>query len=120
MSDGLISVGVDVGTTTTQLIVSRLQIRNQAGAFAVPEMVITQRDILYQSPVHFTPLLDESHVNGAAIREIVAAEYEKAGLGKDHYHRLCARVKAPSGYACLLGFKSGADQYDAIFVPAAG
>ena len=41
MSDGLTSVGVDVGTTTTQLIVSRLQVQNQAGAFAVPEMVIT-------------------------------------------------------------------------------
>ena len=83
MSDGLISVGVDVGTTTTQLIVSRLQIQNQAGAFAVPEMVITQRDIQYQSPVYFTPLLDESHVDGAAIREIVAAEYEKAGLRRE-------------------------------------
>ena len=84
MSEGLTSVGVDVGTTTTQLIVSRLQVQNQAGAFSVPEMVISQRDILYQSPVYFTPLLDESHVDGGAIREIVAAEYEKAGLRREN------------------------------------
>lgn len=83
MSDGLTSVGVDVGTTTTQLIVSRLQVQNQAGAFAVPEMVITDRDIVYQSPVYFTPLLAENLVDGEAIRQIVAGEYEKAGLRRE-------------------------------------
>ena len=83
MSDGLTSVGVDVGTTTTQLIVSRLQVQNQAGAFAVPEMVITDRDIVYQSPVYFTPLLAENLVDGAGLREIVAEEYRKAGLRRE-------------------------------------
>ncbi|MBP3305657.1 MAG: ethanolamine ammonia-lyase reactivating factor EutA [Oscillospiraceae bacterium] len=83
MSDGLTSVGVDVGTTTTQLIVSRLWVQNQAGAFAVPEMVITDRDIVYQSPVYFTPLLAENLVDGGAIREIVAEEYRKAGLRRE-------------------------------------
>ena len=76
----LCSVGLDVGTTTTQLIVSELNVENKSGAFSVPEMAITERTILYQSPVHFTPLLDESHVDGEAIRAIVEAEYEKAGI----------------------------------------
>jgi len=83
VSDGLTSVGIDVGTTTTQLVISRLGIENQAGAFAVPEMVITKREILYESPVYFTPLLEENRVDGAAIREIVKGEYEKAGLRRE-------------------------------------
>lgn len=83
MSDKLRSVGLDVGTTTTQLIVSELEVRNLAGAFAVPEMAITGRKILYQSPVRFTPLLDESHVDGKALREIVAAEYRAAGIRRE-------------------------------------
>ena len=80
MSDRLCSVGLDVGTTSTQLIVSELVVENRASAFAVPELEIAQREIRYKSPVYFTPLLDESHVDGEKIREIVQEEYRKAGL----------------------------------------
>ena len=83
MSEHLLSVGLDVGTTTTQLIVSELTIENKASSFAVPDMEIANRKILYKSPVYFTPLLDESHVNGEKIREIVLSEYEKAGISRD-------------------------------------
>ena len=79
----LLSVGLDVGTTSTQLVVSRLTVENRASSFAVPDMDITERRVLYKSPVYFTPLLDESHVDGAAIREIVRAEYEKAGIRRE-------------------------------------
>ena len=80
MGERLLSVGLDVGTTSTQMIVSQLSIENKASSFAVPEMEIGERKILYQSPVHFTPLLDESHVNGEKIREIVETEYAAAGI----------------------------------------
>lgn len=80
MSDRLCSVGLDVGTTSTQLIVSELVVENRASAFAVPELEIAQREIRYKSPVYFTPLLDESHVDGEKIRGIVQEEYRKAGL----------------------------------------
>ena len=83
MSERLCSVGLDVGTTTTQLIVSELTVQNRASGFAVPRMEITDRRILYKSPVHFTPLLDAAHVDGAAIRDIVTAEYEKAGITRE-------------------------------------
>lgn len=82
MGNSLLSVGLDVGTTTTQLILSRLEVANRAGSFAVPEMEITDRTIVYRSPVHFTPLQDESHVDGDAIRVLVSREYECAGIGK--------------------------------------
>ena len=64
MGDTLLSVGLDVGTTTTQLILSRLTVENRASGFAVPEMDITDRKVLYRSPVHFTPLLGENRVDG--------------------------------------------------------
>ena len=80
----LLSVGLDVGTTTTQLIVSRLKAENQATGFAVPRMEITDRQVIYRSPVRFTPLLDEAHVDGAALRQIVEAEYRAAGLRREN------------------------------------
>ena len=80
MSESLLSVGLDVGTTSTQLIVSRLLVENRASSFAVPELEISQREILYKSPVYFTPLLDESHMDGPGIRKIVEEEYRKAGV----------------------------------------
>lgn len=83
MSEVLLSVGLDVGTTTTQLIVSKLTIENRASGFAVPEMDITQRSVLYKSPVYFTPLVEESLVDGWKIREIVEREYQKAGITRD-------------------------------------
>lgn len=83
MSERLLSVGLDVGTTSTQLVVSRLTVENRASSFAVPDMDITDRSVLYKSPVFFTPLLDESHVDGAAIRAIVEAEYRNAGIRRE-------------------------------------
>ena len=80
MSETLISVGLDVGTTSTQVIFSALRVENRATGFAVPELAITDRKILYRSPVHFTPLLDENHVDGEKIREILRKEYENAGI----------------------------------------
>ncbi len=80
MGEQLLSVGLDVGTTSTQMIVSRLTIENRASSFAVPEMEIGSREVLYKSPVHFTPLRDESHVDGEAIRALVEEEYRRAGI----------------------------------------
>ena len=83
MAETLRSVGLDVGTTSTQLILSQLAIENRAGSFAVPEMEITGRKILYQSPVYFTPLIRGELVDAAALRRIVDEEYAKAGIQKN-------------------------------------
>ena len=82
MNESLLSVGLDVGTTSTQLIVSRLTIENRASSFAVPEMEIAQRNILYRSPVHFTPLLEGNLVDGDKIRTLVEEEYKNAGISR--------------------------------------
>ena len=83
MSESLLSVGLDVGTTSTQMIFSRLRIGNKAGSFAVPELEIENREILYKSPVHFTPLLEGDLVDADALRKIVDAEYTAAGISKE-------------------------------------
>lgn len=80
MSETLLSVGVDVGTTSTQMVVSQLLIENRASGFAVPEMEISDRKILYRSPVYFTPLVEGTLVDGGKIRAIVENEYRKAGI----------------------------------------
>ena len=80
MSEVLRSIGLDVGTTSTQMVLSELTIENRASGFAVPEMEIARRKILYKSPIHFTPLLEGKLVDGAGIREIVEREYRSAGI----------------------------------------
>ena len=83
MSETLLSVGLDVGTTSTQLVVSRLKVENRAGSFAVPELEIAGREILYKSPIHFTPLLSGELVDGEKLRELVDGEYRAAGIEKN-------------------------------------
>ena len=83
MSEKLLSVGLDVGTTSSQMILSELVVENRAGSFAVPEMEIGQRKILYQSPIHFTPLIRGELVDAERLREILDGEYRAAGITKD-------------------------------------
>ena len=80
MDKVLRSVGLDVGTTTTQLVFSALTVQNRGTAFTVPRMEITGRQILYKSPIHFTPLLSGELIDGEKLRQLVEAEYAKAGI----------------------------------------
>ena len=82
MSEALLSVGIDVGTSTTQLVFSRLHVQNEANAFSVPQFAITQKEILYRSQVHFTPLLSDTQIDAEGVRKIVDAEYAAAGIDK--------------------------------------
>ena len=82
MGETLLSLGLDVGTTTTSLILSRLTAENRASAFAVPDMQITQRRVLYRSEVIFTPICGQL-VDGSAIRDWVAGQYALAGIAKN-------------------------------------
>ena len=83
MSERLRSVGLDVGTTSTQMILSELTVENQAGSFSVPKMEISERKILYKSQVHFTPLLSGDLVDAEALRDLVEADYRAAGIRRE-------------------------------------
>lgn len=82
MSDSrsLLSVGIDVGTTTTQIVFSRLSLSNVARGGQIPRMAITEREILYQSPIVLTPLLDLETVDAEKLNEIIHREYAAAGV----------------------------------------
>ena len=80
MAERLCSVGLDVGTTSTQLVVSELTVENQASSFAVPQLQITGRQLRHQSEVYLTPLIGTGLVDGTGIREIVEKEYHRAGI----------------------------------------
>lgn len=83
MTERLLSVGIDIGTSTTQVILSRLTVEDQAAPFSVPRIAITDREILYRSPIHLTPLLDERTIDAGAVRDIVTAEYQAAGIRRE-------------------------------------
>ena len=69
-----------MGTTTTQLVFSALTVQNRGSAFTVPRMEITEREILYKSPIHFTPLLSGELIDGEKLRQLIEGEYVQAGI----------------------------------------
>ncbi|HRW02276.1 MAG TPA: ethanolamine ammonia-lyase reactivating factor EutA [Tetrasphaera sp.] len=76
----LLSVGIDVGTTTTQLVLSELTVTNQARAGLVPRLDIDARTVLYQSPAHLTPLAGPDEVDVEALVALIRDEYRTAGV----------------------------------------
>jgi len=79
-TQSITSVGIDIGTTTTQLIISRLTIENTASGTSVPRMEITGKEVIHRSEIYFTPLLDHQLVNSVAVADLVKKEYAAAGL----------------------------------------
>ena len=77
-TQSLLSVGIDVGTTTTQVVFSRLQLANVARTGLIPRVSITAREILYQSPIMLTPLQDEQTIDAEKLQAIVRQEYAAA------------------------------------------
>ena len=80
----MLSVGVDIGTSTSQLIFSRLYLENQAGYFSVPSVSIVEKEVIYQSPVYETPLLNEVLIDGDELAAILEKEYRSAGVNPSH------------------------------------
>lgn len=76
----MISAGIDIGTSTTKLIISRFSLMNVAGTTHVPKIEIVDKEILYKSPIFRTPLTDPSTINVAEVEKIVRSEYAKAGI----------------------------------------
>ena len=75
----ILSVGIDVGTSTTQVVFSKLQMDNAGGYFSVPRVAIVDKEVIYKSEVYMTPLKTDVLIDTDALRDIVAAEFRKAG-----------------------------------------
>lgn len=76
----LLSVGLDVGTTTTQIVFSRIYLKNIAPSSQAPRIGINDRDILYQSQIYLTPLATRDRVDIRALELLVEKEYAKANI----------------------------------------
>lgn len=76
----LISAGIDIGTSTTKIILSRLHIQNTAGQTQVPRIEIVDKEVLYQSPIFRTPLIDELTIDVKKVEEIVFEQYKLAKI----------------------------------------
>ncbi|MEG2109256.1 MAG: ethanolamine ammonia-lyase reactivating factor EutA [Clostridium sp.] len=83
MREEILSVGIDIGTSTTQLIFSKLIVENTASSFSVPRILIVDKEVVYRSEVYFTPLISNKEIDGSKIRDIVEKEYKKASINKD-------------------------------------
>ncbi len=76
----LTSVGIDVGTATSQIIFSRLVMR-RLGRELSSRFVVTERKTLYLSPVHFTPYTENrERIDDQSLGRFIDAAYDAAGL----------------------------------------
>jgi len=80
MEQSLISVGIDIGTSTTQVIFCKIVIENLATAWTVPSVRIVDKQIFYKSEIHFTPMIDSNTLDATRIKEIIVLEYGRARI----------------------------------------
>lgn len=76
----MVSVGIDVGTTTSQLVLSELSISNQVRQALVPRLEIDRRTVLYQSDAHLTPLTSPDEIDVSGLITLIRDEYAQAGV----------------------------------------
>jgi ethanolamine utilization protein EutA len=69
----LVSVGVDIGSSTSHLVFSRLLLERLDNRY-----VVSERVILHQSEVLLTPYADDQSIDAAALRVFVDRQYALA------------------------------------------
>lgn len=76
----LTSVGIDVGTATSQVLFSRLTLRRM-GSELSSRFIVVGRETLYLSPVHLTPYTSgRERIDDQALGQLVDDAYREAGL----------------------------------------
>jgi ethanolamine utilization protein EutA len=107
----LLSVGIDIGTTTTQLVFSNLSIHDVARPGQIPRIDITDRKVLYQSEIIFTPLVDEDTIDVVRLVDFIRSQYAAAGV-------MPSQVE--TGAAIITGETAKKKNADEILKAAAG
>ncbi|WP_270574404.1 ethanolamine ammonia-lyase reactivating factor EutA [Candidatus Collinsella stercoripullorum] len=74
------SVGIDIGTSTTSMVVSRLAVANTASGFTAPHVAITGAEIVYRSEIYPTPQASGNRIDVAAVASLIEREYGRAGI----------------------------------------
>jgi len=78
----LMTVGMDIGSSGTQVIFSRVNLRRLAEDLTSRYYVVS-RETLYQSPVALTPYQSDERIDDAKLGAIIDDAYEAAGLHPD-------------------------------------
>ncbi|MFX0108142.1 MAG: ethanolamine ammonia-lyase reactivating factor EutA [Candidatus Hodarchaeota archaeon] len=77
----VLSVGIDIGSSTSHLIFSRLTLKRERSMFNITRRFnLVNREILYESSIIFTPLIDRYNIDIEAVIEFCEEEYKKAGI----------------------------------------
>jgi ethanolamine utilization protein EutA len=78
----LVSVGIDIGSSGTQVIFSRIKLRRMGEDLSSRYFVVA-RETLFQSPVALTPYQSETRIDEAGLGAIIDQAYQAAGLHPD-------------------------------------
>ena len=81
-SQKLLSVGIDIGTSTTQCVFSRMRIQNTAPAFAVPKIAIAEKEIVFRAPLHLTPLSGPDVIDAEGVAALIRQDFQNAGVDR--------------------------------------
>lgn len=76
------TVGIDVGSSTSHLMFSRVHLRRQAHQLS-SRFVVIERRTLWSSPIRLTPFLDDDTIAAAELATFVDEAYRSAGLTRD-------------------------------------
>ncbi|MHA1907180.1 MAG: ethanolamine ammonia-lyase reactivating factor EutA [Candidatus Thorarchaeota archaeon] len=77
----ILSVGIDIGSSTSHLIFSRLTLKREISVFNMTNRFnLVNREIIYESDIIFTPLIDRYNIDIDAVVEFCKEEYTKAEI----------------------------------------
>ena len=75
----LSTVGVDIGSSSTQVVFSQVHLERQGEALS-SRYVVVDRRLLYQSPIFFTPYADATHIDARALGSLIDRAYREADV----------------------------------------
>ena len=75
----LTSVGIDIGSSTSHMVFSKLTLRREGAAFS-SQFRVTDREVLYRSPIMLTPYLHGTDIDTDQVVDFIHASYRDAGL----------------------------------------
>jgi len=75
----LVTVGIDIGSSGTQVIFSRINLRRY-GEDLTSRYYVVSRETLYQSPVALTPYSSDERIDDAALGTVIDDAYKAAGV----------------------------------------
>lgn len=75
----LSTVGVDIGSSSTQIVFSQVHLERQGEALS-SRYVVVDRRLLYQSPIFFTPYIGETQIDSGALGSLIDKAYQEAEI----------------------------------------